>query len=151
VFRHNTRKLTILAGDLDFSPLVEALVLEGAYVTLMYERHSTAHELILAADAGEVLWPHIMFQNATTAFRTLHNLPSGISTRGVNHHQEEWANFGANWDIIWEEKCSTGRVTLFREKNGAMMLVWRAPDDENNYWLLNGSDEELLKKVGEDV
>jgi uncharacterized LabA/DUF88 family protein len=29
VFRHNTRQLTILSGDLDFKPLINALVLEG--------------------------------------------------------------------------------------------------------------------------
>jgi hypothetical protein len=110
---------------------------------------STARELILAADAGDVLWPHVMFQHATTAFRTLHNLPGGISFRNVDH-REEWTDLGANWVLIWEGRCSTGRVTLYREERGAMTLIWRAPDDENTFWTLNG-DEALLKKVGEDV
>src|SRR5262249_1176454 len=72
VFRRNTRVLTLLTGDLDFKPLVEALVQEGAYVTLAYEKRTTARELIYAADMQHVLWPHDLVSYQSSAPRASH-------------------------------------------------------------------------------
>jgi len=44
---------TLLTGDLDFKPLVDALVYEGMFVTLWYPPATTAKELIAAADRSE--------------------------------------------------------------------------------------------------
>jgi uncharacterized LabA/DUF88 family protein len=49
-YRKNIQRATLLAGDLDFLPLVEALVLDGLYVTLWYCRERTSKELIEAVD-----------------------------------------------------------------------------------------------------
>jgi uncharacterized LabA/DUF88 family protein len=49
-FRRNMHQATLLSGDLDFKPLIDALVLEGMSVTLWYPEGSTAKELIAAAD-----------------------------------------------------------------------------------------------------
>ena len=46
VVRKNTMKVTLFAGDADFLPLVQALVLEGAQVTVVFESRSAAVDLI---------------------------------------------------------------------------------------------------------
>jgi hypothetical protein len=45
-------KATLLSGDLDFKPLIDALVQEGMFVTLWYPPRETAKELIAAADSS---------------------------------------------------------------------------------------------------
>lgn len=49
-FRRNMHRATLLTGDADFKPLVDALVREGMQVTLWYPLGETAQELIDAAD-----------------------------------------------------------------------------------------------------
>ncbi len=52
-FRRNMHEATLLTGDLDFKPLVDALVQEGTFVTLWYPPGETSKELIAAADRSE--------------------------------------------------------------------------------------------------
>jgi uncharacterized LabA/DUF88 family protein len=42
---------TLLTGDNDFKPLIDALVQDGLFVTLMYPPDETSRELMQAADA----------------------------------------------------------------------------------------------------
>jgi hypothetical protein len=117
----------------------------------MYERHSAAAELISAADATEGLWPHVIFQKNLTAFTVKHQLPTNVVNRDVDPNQD-WHQLGGNWQSIWSESCSTGRVTIERDSsNGDLVLIWKAPDDENTYWLLHHRNEELLKTIAKDV
>jgi uncharacterized LabA/DUF88 family protein len=51
----NMEKAILIAGDLDFRPIVEALVLHGIFVEVWYAKGSAAAELPLAADYGKVL------------------------------------------------------------------------------------------------
>jgi uncharacterized LabA/DUF88 family protein len=48
--RRIVQGMTLLAGDADFQPLIEAVGVEGMYVTLLSHPKSTARELIRAAD-----------------------------------------------------------------------------------------------------
>lgn len=54
-FRRNMHEATLLTGDLDFKPLIDALVHEGMFVTLWYPPGETAKELIAAADRSRTL------------------------------------------------------------------------------------------------
>jgi uncharacterized LabA/DUF88 family protein len=54
-FRGNMHKATLLTGDLDFKPLIDALVQDGMFVTLWYPTQATNDELITAADARQEL------------------------------------------------------------------------------------------------
>jgi hypothetical protein len=54
-FRRNMHEATLLTGDLDFKPLIDALVQEGMFVTLWYPPDATARELISAADRSTPL------------------------------------------------------------------------------------------------
>jgi uncharacterized LabA/DUF88 family protein len=44
-FDGNMEKAVLLAGDLDFRPIVEALVRRGVFVEVWYEKNSAAQEL----------------------------------------------------------------------------------------------------------
>ena len=52
-FRRNMHEATLLTGDLDFKPLIDALVHEGMFITLWYPQGTTSKELIAAADRSE--------------------------------------------------------------------------------------------------
>jgi uncharacterized LabA/DUF88 family protein len=49
-FRRNMQRATLLTADLDFKPLLEALVNEGMFVTLWYPPNRTNSDLIKSAD-----------------------------------------------------------------------------------------------------
>jgi uncharacterized LabA/DUF88 family protein len=51
-FDRNMEKAVLLAGDLDFRPIVEALVRRGVFVEVWYDRSSIAQDLPGAADFG---------------------------------------------------------------------------------------------------
>jgi uncharacterized LabA/DUF88 family protein len=53
-FRRNMHEATLLTGDLDFKPLIDALVQGGMFVNLWYPPGTTSIELIAAADRS---WP----------------------------------------------------------------------------------------------
>jgi uncharacterized LabA/DUF88 family protein len=50
-FRRNMHEATLIASDLDFAPLLHALVQEGMFVTLWYPPSVTKDELRAAADS----------------------------------------------------------------------------------------------------
>lgn len=54
-FRKNMHQATLLTGDNDFKPLVDALVQDGMFVTLWFPTGETSAELIQAADARRPL------------------------------------------------------------------------------------------------
>lgn len=50
----NCRWVILLTGDLDFLPLVRALVQEGVYVTLWHDPRSSSKDLVREADSHEL-------------------------------------------------------------------------------------------------
>ena len=53
--RRNMHEATLLTGDLDFKPLIDALVQEGMHVSLWYPKGRTNYELVDAADSRKAL------------------------------------------------------------------------------------------------
>jgi len=68
-YRKNTGRVTLFAGDLDFLPLVEALVLDGLYVTLWYSRERTSKELIDAVDQRKLFSVNSIYDFLDSTFR----------------------------------------------------------------------------------
>jgi uncharacterized LabA/DUF88 family protein len=52
--RKNCRHVLLLTGDLDFLPLIRALVQEGVYVTLMHDPRTSSKDLLREADSHEL-------------------------------------------------------------------------------------------------
>jgi uncharacterized LabA/DUF88 family protein len=59
--RRNMTQATLLSGDLDFKPVVDALVRDGMWVTVWCERASTSRELWLSADSRRDLNTRTIF------------------------------------------------------------------------------------------
>lgn len=76
-FRKNMSKATLLTSDLDFKPLIDALVDNGMYVKLWYPINKTNQELIQSADAGKELSLSTVFEYATPKFKKSHFIPRG--------------------------------------------------------------------------
>jgi uncharacterized LabA/DUF88 family protein len=82
--RRNMSELTFVAGDQDFLPLVEALVREGMFVNLLYERESGSTDLINAADARRPMDVYLLHSFLSSEFQDSHPLPRRYSTQRTN-------------------------------------------------------------------
>lgn len=75
-FNKNMKTALLLAGDLDFRPIVEVLVQHGVFVEIWYGPTSISTELPMAADFGRPLDLHELYGMSTTSFVASHRLPS---------------------------------------------------------------------------
>jgi uncharacterized LabA/DUF88 family protein len=60
VQRGCARRLTLLSGDADFEPLVEALVQLGVHVTVLADRKTASKHLFAAADTKQLIDPNMI-------------------------------------------------------------------------------------------
>jgi len=81
-FRKNMSKATLLTADLDFKPLVDALVDNGMFISLWYPINKTNQELIQSADASRKLGLTTIFEYSTTDFQKNHFIPRGKDKMG---------------------------------------------------------------------
>lgn len=75
-YRKNMDKVTFIAGDQDFRPLVDAVVREGMFVELWFDPRSISRDLRHTADARRELDLFVIHNYFTDAFRAAHPLPS---------------------------------------------------------------------------
>jgi uncharacterized LabA/DUF88 family protein len=75
-FRKNMEQACLLAGDLDFAPLVDSLIRLGTYVQLIYQPRSAARGLYSAADVGHAITLNIAYSWTTEEFQRQHPIPS---------------------------------------------------------------------------
>jgi uncharacterized LabA/DUF88 family protein len=133
-FRRNMHRATLLTGDGDFKPLVDALVREGMELTLWYPTENTSQELLEAADTRRPLTlssiKQLLDEESAKGFvipfpvQSSPAAPRGgkrIRTWGVNHEQELW-------------------------REGPTFVVTRNLDANNRYDVQH-SDPELIKAV----
>lgn len=74
-FMRNMQRATLLTSDLDFLPLVNALVQHGMYVDLWYHQGHTNEELICAADAQKSVNVLDIYWWSNSDFRKNHQIP----------------------------------------------------------------------------
>jgi uncharacterized LabA/DUF88 family protein len=75
-FNKNFWHVTLVAGDLDFKPLVDALVNLGIHVHVYYEKSSGNRVLFRAADAGQLMTLEDFWNWSCDDFRATNPLPS---------------------------------------------------------------------------
>jgi uncharacterized LabA/DUF88 family protein len=75
-FNKNILTATLIAGDLDFKPLVQALVSLGIRTKVIYEKRSSQPAFYRAADETEQITLHRAWEWSTDAFRNAHPLPT---------------------------------------------------------------------------
>lgn len=96
--RRNMDKTTLLAGDLDFEPVIQALVEEGMWVDLWYSKKSTSKELVYAADGKRELSINYLWQNTTESFKKKYPMPIGVSQPLIEHDESNLIKSGKTRD-----------------------------------------------------
>jgi uncharacterized LabA/DUF88 family protein len=83
-FRRNLSAITLMAGDLDFVPLVDSLVRTGTWVEILYDKRSFAQRLLDAADKAIALEFHNYYPLCNEDFRRAHPLPNVRAARNLD-------------------------------------------------------------------
>lgn len=105
-FRNNMTHAVLVTGDLDFKPVVDALVYAGVYVTLRYGEEITSSELVASADRAEP----ISTIELTSWARTTGGenfAPSHAAARKGQKHD--------SWKVTFDEDRT---VTIFETPDG---------------------------------
>lgn len=137
-FRRNMHQAALLTADLDFKPLVDALVQDGMHVTLLYPHGKPNTELIYAADARRPLTFRDLHNWCTDDFQRSHPLPRALSQPG-KHIQ------GGSRVDAWPTAMNT-TAELF-ETDGSFTVVFPSAlnRDKNHHTYVSHPDRDLLK------
>lgn len=79
-YRRNMHRITFIAGDQDFRPLIEAVVREGMSVELWYEKSSASVDLAQSADARTLLDPFLLHGFLDKTYQRVHPFPHRVGT-----------------------------------------------------------------------
>lgn len=79
----NMTVATLLAGDADFVPIIEALVRAGTFTRVLFEKRSASRELYHAADARLELSVQMLHQWMSSDWRQAHHLPEQGAQDGL--------------------------------------------------------------------
>jgi len=141
-FRKNMNKAHLLTGDLDFKPLIEALVFEGMHVNIIYSELSISKELLYVADS-----------NQRITIRQIHNwLPDNeqIIYRTPKFHQSLWIESPT---LLQEGEIKGGKIKLWgRDENEYWIefnnsTFWEHDSRENLVWFIEDLNNEKIKWI----
>jgi uncharacterized LabA/DUF88 family protein len=107
-FSKNMARATLIAGDLDFRPVVNSLVQLGTYVRLWYGKAHTADELRWSADEGHDLSVSELYRWTKNAYADGH--PTIPNTEGLSE-----ATLG--YDLIKSGTLDGYPIRLFHRKD----------------------------------
>jgi uncharacterized LabA/DUF88 family protein len=133
-FRRNMHEATLITGDLDFKPLIDALVQDGMHVSLWYPKGRANYELVDAADSKRSLRIETVQQWFTDGFKSKIKLPDIIQPQTPNL-DKEWKQIDKVKKIHYE--------ALFYEKQGNYVATLLNPD--GGYFLLRHGNLNQLK------
>ncbi|NBB26566.1 NYN domain-containing protein [Porphyrobacter sp. SLTP] len=114
-FRGNMERATFIASDIDFKPLLDALVREGMFVQLMYPPSDTNQALINAADARTPLAIDTIYGVLDRESQALLTLPS----------RNQWT--AHDFD-------HTGSVEIARHETYGEVRYRRVAEEHSVYW-----------------
>lgn len=138
-FRKNMNRATLLTGDLDFKPLIDALVDNGMFIDLLYPVNKTSSELIQAADSSDELNLEMIYQFSSGKFKSNHFIPSKVQVVGGVQFNSTKIESIINSNGIEGE--------LFRANDrDEYFLTYRFEANSNSFVHFSFNDVELLKK-----
>ncbi len=91
-FRGNMSRAYLIAGDLDFAPLVDSLIRLGTYVHALYSKKSAAKGLYAAADFGQPITFNEAHRWSTPDFRQRHPIPVATMHRCLRERPGRWSS-----------------------------------------------------------
>lgn len=80
-FNKNMEHAVLLAGDDDFTPLVDELLRHGTYVDVWSDRGSRSSHLVHGADSGHTIGFDFYWHLTSVEFRLSHPFPDDSETR----------------------------------------------------------------------
>lgn len=125
--RRNMQKATLLTSDIDFKPLLEALVSDGIDTTLWYPPRQTNRELIEAADSRRVFGLSAVHYHLNSEDKAKYPLPRG-------HSSPNLPDLSISPEHIWQSK-RYGEVRLWHTLN-TYHIDFRC-DINDGYWIHN--------------
>jgi NYN domain len=132
-FNRNMTHAILVTGDLDFRPVVEALVRSGVFVNVWYEKRSAAKDLPAAADFGQELNWQSLYNWNTKAFHSAYQPPA--VTRADSRIMAMHVALG---------ECEGRRVELMKlSDRGPFVLQADRPD---GVWSLQHVDRQVLER-----
>lgn len=102
-FRRNMQKATLLTADLDFKPLLDALVMDGMFVTLWYPSGRTNADLVKSADKRRHLNVRTLYPALLPISQSLFSIPRvwGQQDRnGYENSLKSWKTGEADFDLF---------------------------------------------------
>lgn len=143
--RRNMDEATLLAGDGDFTPLLDALSNEGMFVTLLHPPRASK-ELRAAADARRELTVRQIYDWLTPASQSkIGTFPTASWSSAVND---------PDCTLIWSEQDSSlAGLSVWGQTGGTFRISWpvdQPPNSNNPYFTLGGGSWKNTKLVAED-
>jgi hypothetical protein len=135
-FSHNMSRAALLSGDLDFRPVVEALVRGGVFVEVWYEKTSGSKELYWAADQGRPVGWSVLHSWSIDGFLADNPLPEWVHTTGSEFLMVPQINSGV-FDGGTVELMSCG-------ERGPLILHTSMPDGRS-HWLRHNDRSVLVR------
>lgn len=133
-FMGNMEFATLLAGDQDFRPVVEAVVREGMYITLWTEKTSSSEKLRAAADAREYLEWHHLNSFVAKDFSRPYELPTFLFLGGTRLTS-----------VMAEADSVDGNRYVMTEDNGRFFVYSILPDKRGRIIQYIHTDREDLE------
>lgn len=142
-YRKNASEITLVAGDLDFKPIVDALVLDGMYVRLWYDERSASPELIDSVDLRHPINILRLFEWGTQGFRVRHikSFPRAVSA--ADRHPVEGYKLLKKGSMTGDVECE------LHEKDGLFCIAFKESADSNMIVYVRGKQLDLLEKYVE--
>lgn len=133
-FRRNMTSAALIAGDLDFAPLVDSLVRLGTWVDIYHDPRSIAPGLLGSADRGIPLVFSHYYALCDLDFQSQNPLPS-------TQHNATWRPETQGFSRVREGRLPSGdTVALYERDNGYVLFVGNQPP-----WLVLHNNPTVLE------
>lgn len=134
-FRKNMSSAALVAGDLDFAPLIDSLVRLGTWVDVLYDPRSIAPGLLASADRGVQLSFDDYYALCTGGYQNANRVPQ-------KQPNATWRPENEGFSLTRTGHMPNGEtVRLFERATGCVLFVNHPPSS----WLLLHDDRTVLE------
>ena len=129
-YRKNMDKASLLTGDLDFKPLLDALVLEGMHTSIIYSKESISNELLFAADSNQRITINQIHDWLPDKSKNFFKIPLSIPHISISNPNIISHRTSENEDF---RLIKLGNNEFFLQgltKNNVIISTWKFDDEE---------------------
>lgn len=138
-FRKNVWHVSLLVGDLDFKPLVDALIDLGIHVHVVYEPKSGARPLYRAADVARPITLDQFWQWSSHQYRVDHPAPVDTTIITTDHPP---GTVTLDYQGEWRGR----QIRLYGTANHDLWVLWLMPHGDKRPLILRYPDKDRLLK-----